>query len=148
MNDRLKFRVFDKEEKLFLGKASGTPTPLMNGDTGIICYLKELNPKYVIQQCTGLKDRKGKLIFEGDIVKVVTENNRTLYSVENHTNAEFGNIYRIFFDNDYLSWGFTQVNRLKNRCYPEFLSIGVIDDGKFKIIGNIYENPELLTRED
>lgn len=59
MNDRFRYRVWDEEQKKYI--------------TGLNFYgyiRGMLNPeRYTLEQCMGLKDRKGKFIFEGDWVK-------------------------------------------------------------------------------
>lgn len=70
-----------------------------------------------ILQCSGLRDKNGKLIYEGDIVK----QNQTIYSV-NWCEGSF-----CFLNTNY-------VNFTVDSVAPE----------RQVIIGNIYENPELL----
>lgn len=76
-----------------------------------------------VGQFTGLTDKNGKKIFEGDICKV-------------------GNlIYKVVFE--YSCWWFKILSN-KVYCCPAFNS----HCGEHcEIIGNIHDNPELLTKE-
>ena len=72
-------------------------------------------------QYTGLKDKKGVEIYEGDVVK--TKNSR----------------YKVIFDKCCF-WGVDELGK-----YPIYQIFHyVLDDEKFEVIGNIYENKELL----
>lgn len=71
-----------------------------------------------IMQYTGLKDKNGKEIYEGDIVRLPEDEDYKYYS--------------IIYSKNRL--GFT----LSNGC-GFGLSYGI------EVVGNIYENPELLT---
>ena len=91
----------------------------------------DFSDKLIIMQYTGLKDKNGKEIYEGDIVQFK----------ENYTNnpADF-TIGVITYDEEYA--GFT----IKSNQYQ----YGIGEDTESfdiysQVIGNIYENPELLT---
>ena len=78
-----------------------------------------------IMQYTGLKDKNGKEVFEGDIVKDIKGNGEVKWH-ENH--CAF--LVRVIYPHAYY--------------YLE-------SDGQLKeteVIGNIYENPELLEGEN
>ena len=78
--------------------------------------------EYVIQQYTGLKDENGVEIYEGDIVKAYSED---------FENENF--IGKVIFDKGcFLTW----INKNDIR--------GVWSGDDIKVIGNLFENPELL----
>lgn len=81
MQDRFKFRVWSKILSRYLGKNDPTQMIMENG---YLAYLSDESMiNYSIEQCTGLKDKNGKLIYEGDIVK----NNKHMYQVEWYVNG-------------------------------------------------------------
>jgi len=79
---------------------------------------------FILMQYTGLKDKNGKEIYEGDIVNVRNWG-RT---------DEIVHITDIVWDTDDKGWGFGQF--LDVDRYDMFRNI--------EVIGNIYENPELM----
>lgn len=142
MNDRFNIRYFNKNTKEFEYLKIGT----VNFNLFIDWTVYEQG-----QFCTGLKDKNGKLIYEGDIVKITKEDwQKDLYSL----------IYLVCWDRTQWQLGLlkqqrqkAQRNRRSDRQFP-FKDIVSFDDytpNKFfaqcGVIGNIYENKELLESE-
>ena len=91
-----------------------------------VTFLREAN-KIELMQSTGLKDKNGKEIFEGDILGIETD--------EGILNVN------IFWDNKHALFMF------ESKKYNEKDLLAELVEDKaypFEIIGNIYENPELL----
>ena len=86
-----------------------------------------------VGQYTGLTDKNGKKIFEGDIISIPFEEDRSPWE-ENCIYYENGEVY---FDAEHHGW---YVRFFDN----EELSIWEYDELEVLIIGNIHDNPEWL----
>lgn len=82
-----------------------------------------------ICQCTGLKDKNGNLIWENDIV-------RTIYDGIEH-------IYQVIWDKSELDFKATNG---KEFYKSNFEYLPCCDE--VEVIGNIFDNPELLESEE
>ena len=88
-----------------------------------------------VGQYTGLTDKNGKKIFEGDIISIPFEKDRYPYeeNVIHYENAE------VYFDTERYSW-------YVRHSDDDLVSLWEYDDRDIIVIGNIYDNPELLER--
>ena len=135
MQDRFKFRyVFEKD---FGGKTGICyKMPVFNLDDAVRSVfenkiLEYTNFGYKLitkNQCTGLKDKHGKLIYERDIVK-------TIY---NRPDGVIINRNCVIEYNRGAFW-------INYGIGASYLSN---DDCIYEVIGNIYENPKLLEVEN
>ncbi|SRR5258708_1037919 len=86
----------------------------------------------ILIQYTGLKDKNGKEIYEGDIVEVKDYGFAYKYiGVVNWDKDSFSYKVGIYKDYSTMSAGLRDIPR-------------TLENHSFEIIGNIYENPELL----
>ena len=139
MQDRLKFRVWHETLKQmhyndFIITAAGYTAKLYQENDYMMKFNQydlEFDKQCVVMQSTGLKDKKSKLIYEGDIVQFY--------------NDGFLQTMKIIWDNDELD--FKAIGLKKSvECYEQdFLYLGYIKkEDSLEVIGNIYENSELL----
>ena len=136
MQDRFKFRYFNKYANKMV-----EPTNYENVDSVFecikqqVCFDSNISPLpydhigngLIFMQCTGLKDKNGKLIYEGDIVR--DEHSEAVAIIE------------------WLSYAYSlmaHIRRMDDYFPLEDICFACEASTPFEVIGNIYENPELL----
>lgn len=116
--------LFDGEKYCIIGQRIKF-SPYVENECKIVGYKVDRN---TICRCTGHKDDKGKLIWEGDIIAFLDT-----YSTESGY-AENNCIGRVCWDDETLSFQVT--DRLSAESY-EVLQ-------ECRVIGNIYDDADLL----
>jgi uncharacterized phage protein (TIGR01671 family) len=119
----IKFRIWSVELKKFILLELPVLSCCAEGFLGEVIGADDEEPEkgVELQQYTGLKDKNKKEIYEGDIVKSI----------------EGGWLYQIQF----LPYGGFQLKT--NDGWPKEIK----NASNYEVIGNIYENPELLKEQ-
>lgn len=136
MQDRFKFRVWCENnqewEKDTILISNKNMYEIRNDK---FTKYTDIDPKnHIINFCTGLRDKNGKLIYEGDILRVTGSRDMSGYGVVEYLQAGCQ-----FFVNGYLYNPSPYHRQRKGEFYQplqEWLCT--------EVIGNIYENTELL----
>lgn len=164
MQDRFRYRVFDNDDKkmhdvIFLNYENNSVEWYNDKNKKRAAFIEEVPTV----QCTGIKDKNGKLIYEGDII--VIPNQYPFYDYKNKEdmkqdlNFTEGEIKGESILNyiGIVEWIYSQFQYVYHCVNPnkrgisEGVNQGLNDFGFdetsntcYEIIGNIYENPELL----
>lgn len=125
MEDRFRQRFWNEKMKIMLYPSMVSNLP-DDGSGEFIAHSLEANS--IRMQCTGLKDKNGKLIYEGDILDY------------DHGIGE-------------VVWNFYAFNIMGYYCsYENYPTLAFNECPNpqipYEIIGNIYENPELLNEDE
>ena len=132
-----------KDDKWYISNKVGSP------------FAYEVRPD-TICQCTGLRDKNGKLIWENDIVDFLGHKGIVKYEC-----GSFGVAYRECIDWEEIESNICPVTGCDNALYAcendNFISLWEIywnfndEDNSVntvEVIGNIFDNPELLESEE
>ncbi|EKR9303535.1 DNA-packaging protein [Enterococcus faecalis] len=138
-----KFRAYSVEENImYYPDEDKNVEWTIDDDTGFIAPLINLEngmwgmiDKYVLMQSTGLKDKNGVEIFEGDILKIIELTNEGIS--EYITDVIWEDCSFVFKSEgvEYYDSFLGAFSGDPNTTYPLF---------ELLVIGNVYENPELL----
>jgi uncharacterized phage protein (TIGR01671 family) len=153
MKNRFKFRAWSKElNKMFnhvLVNSEGLYEFACNTENGKVSSYAGTNYKHgyagtnykhdcLLMQCTGLKDKNGRLIYEGDVLSTdeslflkLIKRGVIIYDIKN---AAYTLAYKLEESDIFI---YSENNVFI--CNEERFSY-------YEIIGNIYENPELIEK--
>ena len=130
----IKFRIYDKELKeTHIEELQDLCEDDIwyDGETEVWSVLEDCNNKqkrFVALQNTGLHDKNGKEIYEGDILKL--------------TNGGEIRIGKVIYEYSGFTIDVINMNKPYGRvCFS-------MPKRYIEVIGNIYENPELLERKE
>ena len=134
MNREIKFRAWHKDlKKMFkIGQITleeGTWNFEPN-DRGFIGMSIPYQPSFVLMQYTGLHDKNGKEIYEGDNVYCQTKYGKAKAIIK-------------FIDGKFVAYWNSALTHPENGHHIACYEI----NKRFEVIGNIYDNPELLGGE-
>nr|WP_250319930.1 YopX family protein [Streptococcus salivarius] len=130
----LRFRAWDKEFKemvqvdALVFDEQIIKATYKNGNV-----VKEDIKNYVLMQSTGLRDKNGKEIFEGDIIAIEVEDLEAPVNAKVFCNNDIGVLmFHVFEDNE------------------DVPMVELLEDNSvaFAVIGNIWEDGELLDVEN
>lgn len=123
MNREIKFRAWAKNKEMWLWDEIDHKLFIVKNGHIVKCSIEDfISEDYILMQFTGLKDKNEKEIYEGDVVR---------FNFEGEEKQS-----QVYVDED--AWSF------KGKYYYGDIMVSWED---VEVVGNIYENPELLTNK-
>ena len=160
MNREIKFRAWDTQEKEMLHDSDilaitgGCVLSINPNDPDSWICEDNTSQRYINMQFTGLKDKSGQEIYEGDIVKRPVDGNKEFHGEWSLQEVSYRN----------GAWVVSYLKSETGKKMPRGYTAGNIQDARsewdedivfadsefwstidtLEVVGNIYENPELI----
>ena len=126
----IKFRAWDKRTNLMLDERNGSNFGIELNAQGQLLYFREDDKgqmsemeDLILMQYTGLKDKNGVEIYEGDIIK-----------------DKFDYYWKVIWENGSIQ----AIRNDKTNITDHFPVASHIKERDLEVIGNIYENSNLI----
>lgn len=142
MSDRFRFRVWSKECSEYVEQECCDCYIRYNGE--LECYnLKDTDKDCIydgypeddaiVEQCTCLKDKNGKLIYENDLIKCPSG----IYRIA----VDDFELWVAIYNNNPLKGVVEWSDMVKEYAFNQ-------ENVELEVLGNIHQNPELLKDEE
>lgn len=143
MSREIKYRVWDNENKSYNDPYSYAYYALtQDGGLDFYCHgdhMDEADPDvYLVELSTGVKDKNGKEIYEGDIVE------QFVCGVHQFKGKECGRktLWQVRWNEEECCF---ELHYLSGSLFGDSM---MSNSDEYEVIGNIHENPELLEGEE
>ena len=132
MQDRFRYRVFDNDDRkmhdvIFLNYENNSVEWYNDNNKKRAAFIGEVPTL----QCTGLMDKNGREIYDGDILKFKLLEDFAAFG----TNEKYVEIIAPVI----YEYGGFFIEQSENSIF-----LGQLPMSEIEVVGNIYENPELL----
>lgn len=135
MSREFKFRVWDNEQNKYALRVNSIIFDLadklhsVNVEDITHSRVQILSKNIIVEQYIGIKDKNGKEIYEGDIIKL-------------YKDGILQGLFEVIYDCDWCSFrpDLLKANRYFAECEQCFPKMHY----RYMVVGNIHENKELL----